>query len=80
MSIGRSCLCYFIALISFIIIIITIMTKFRSNKTILYVDILPVDYILFLKQFKKFFFYINVYFLNKATESILSSSPLNSSY
>jgi hypothetical protein len=80
MSIGRSCLCYFIALISFIIIIITIMTKFRSNKTILYVDILPVDYILFLKQFKKIFFYINVYFLNKATESILSSSPLNSSY
>jgi hypothetical protein len=80
MSIGRSCLCYFIALISFIIIIITIMTKFRSNKTILYVDILPVDYILFLKQFKKNFFYINVYFLNKATESILSSSPLNSSY
>ena len=78
MSIGRSCLCYFIALISFIII--TIMTKFRSNKTILYVDILPVDYILFLKQFKNFFFYINVYFLNKATESILSSSPLNSSY
>ena len=56
MSIGRSCLCYFIALISFIIIIITIMTKFRSNKTILYVDILPVDYILFLKQFKKIFF------------------------
>ena len=80
MSIGRSCLCYFIALISFIIIIITIMTKFRSNKTILYVDILPVDYILFLKQFKNFFFYINVYFLNKATEPILSSSPLNSSY
>ena len=80
MSIGRSCLCYFIALISFIIIIITIMTKFRSNKTILYVDILPVEYILFLKQFKKIFFYINVYFLNKATESILSSSPLNSSY
>jgi hypothetical protein len=80
MSIGRSCLCYFIALISFIIIIITIMTKFRSNKTILYVDILPVDYILFLKQFKKKIFYINVYFLNKATESILSSSPLNSSY
>jgi hypothetical protein len=80
MSIGRSCLCYFIALISFIIIIITIMTKFRSNKTILYVDILPVDYILFLKQFFNIFFYINVYFLNKATEPISSSSPLNSSY